>query len=365
MDREHVEEVVEAASPVGPGSRLEVVDFAELVRQVDAAGPRSWLIEPLWPGDAYGVMGAEDKAGKTWAGLDLGASVVTGTPWLNHFECDSGPVLAFLGEGGRHNIVRRLDAICRGRGAERGDLDELRVAPAVPRLKSDEDLQVVRKEIETHSPRLVILDPFYLAAAGAKGSDLYAMGELLYGIQEICQAGGAALVVTTHWNKTGEGSGPQRFTGVGPGAWGRVLGSAAVERRAKDPDGASNVLLRWEFTGGEIPETVFRVRRRVWAEAPAFVDSRLHYDVEVTEEDVDPPRETDGLSRAQRRVLAALVGEEEPGIGVRDIGDRLAEDGQGPPLKARTIQQALKDLAQLGLADGEQEEGLPGRWWST
>src|SRR5204863_1569518 len=100
-----------------------------------------------------------------------------------------------------------------------------------------------------HPPRGVILDPLYLSAPAGKGSDLYAMGDALYGLQSICQDAGAALAVVTHWNQTGQGTGARRFTGAGPAEWGRVLGSAAVERRALDPGGASNVLLRWEFTG--------------------------------------------------------------------------------------------------------------------
>jgi hypothetical protein len=121
-------------------------------------------------------------------------------------------------------------------------------------------------------------DPLYLAAPAGKGADLYAMGEALYAIQSLCQEAGAALVITTHCNKTGEGRGAKRFTGVGPGAWGRVLGSADVERRTTEPGGASDVQLRWEFIGGEIADAGFRMRRRVWAEDPENLDSELHYE---------------------------------------------------------------------------------------
>jgi hypothetical protein len=100
---------------------------------------------------------------------------------------------------------------------------------------------------------LVVLDPLYLAVgvAGA-GADLYAMGSVLSGIQGVCQRAGAALVVVTHWNKTGEGRGAKRISGVGPGAWGRVLCSAAVAHRATSPDGASTVVLAVEVIGGEL-----------------------------------------------------------------------------------------------------------------
>ena len=136
----------------------------------------------------------------------------------------------------------------------------------MPRLDNKAHLGGDREELEHCSPKVVLLDPLYLAAGGGRGKDLYAMGESLQAIQVICQEARAALVVNTHWNKGGEGTGAGRFTGVGPGAWGRVLGSAAVEQRHTDPDGRSTVTLLWEFTGGEIPETRFRMRRRVWAE---------------------------------------------------------------------------------------------------
>ena len=62
--------------------------------RVQAAGPPTWLIQGVWPRDAYGVFAAEDKAGKTWAMLDLACSVAAGVPWLGHFACPpSGPVL--------------------------------------------------------------------------------------------------------------------------------------------------------------------------------------------------------------------------------------------------------------------------------
>ena len=33
-----------------------------------------WLIRGLWPADAYGIIAAESKAGKTWLALDLAVS---------------------------------------------------------------------------------------------------------------------------------------------------------------------------------------------------------------------------------------------------------------------------------------------------
>ncbi|HYZ12240.1 MAG TPA: AAA family ATPase [Actinomycetota bacterium] len=342
-------------------SALEILGLEEVIDRVDRSGAPRFLVEGLWPADAYGVLGAEDKAGKTWAALDLGVSVATGTPWFGRFTCPSpGPVTLFLGEGGERYFLRRLEAISASRALPIVDLiGSVRACFSVPRLRDRDQLAEVRAELEDHSPKLVVIDPLYLAAAGAKGSDLYEMGDVLGGVQRLTQEAKAALVVTTHWNKTGTGSGPERFTGVGPGAWGRVLASAAVERRGQDPDGSSVVLLRWDFRGSEIPDTVFRMRRRVRSDDPRSLTARLFYEVEVTSESED-------VVSSEARIFAVLEAAGIDGLSVREIGDALASDGRGKPLTVRTIQRVLNDLAEAGRIDGEKgDRGRPGRWWLT
>jgi len=362
MIRDGLDRIGEDVPRPGP---LAVHDLAAVLARVATAGEPRWLIDELFPSDAYGVLGAEDKAGKTWAGLDLALSVAAGVPWLDTFACPrAAPVLMFLGEGGERATVRRLAAIAAAKGIELLDLP-VRLCFAVPRLTDREQLHAVADELAAYPPGLVGLDPLYLAAAGAKGSDLYAMGEILGGLQRMAQDAGAALAVVTHWNKTGTGNGAQRFTGVGPGAWGRVLGSAAVERRVTDPDGASNVLLHWQFTGSEIADRSFRMRRRVRAEDPADLSSPLCYEVEVTQdEEATAAAGSSGLSPSRTRVLDALrlAGEM---VSVRQLGDRVAEDGRGSPLRARTIQEALQDLEQVSLVTGTEAVQGAARYWSA
>jgi AAA domain len=126
-------------------------------------------------------------------------------------------------------MVRRLRAICAPKHL---DLDELaarqrlRLCFRVPKLTSGEELQAVAGELHAHPAALVILDPLYLVVAGgATGADLYGMGAVLSGIQAVCQHASAALVVVTHWNKTGEGRGAKRISGSAPapggGCWPR------------------------------------------------------------------------------------------------------------------------------------------------
>jgi len=352
---------------VQPGRRgLLVEDLAAVLARVQAAGPPAWLIQGVWPRDAYGVFAAEDKAGKTWAILDLAVSVAAGRPWLGHFGCPpSGPVLVFLGEGGERAMVRRLRAICAHKHL---DLEELavrrllRLCFRVPKLTSGEELQAVAGELAAHPAALVILDPLYLAVAGgATGADLYGMGAVLSGIQAVCQHAGAALVVVTHWNKTGEGRGAKRISGVGPGAWGRVLASAGVAHRTTGADGTSTVVLAVDVIGGELADLAFRVRRTVRADDPADLASPLHYVVEVLPEDPDDDGPAADLKPSRRWVLAAL---RAGGAmqSVAQLGDRTAADGH--QLKARTIQEALNDLEAAGLAAGTDPGAGLARYWS-
>jgi AAA domain len=349
---------------------LVIEDLADVIARVDAAGPPAWLVEGLWPADAYGVLAAEDKAGKTWAALDLAVSVAAGQPWFGRFACPTpGRVLVFLGEGGERSIVRRLRAIATHKQV---DLDHLAATPGlrlccrVPKLRDTSDLADLERELGERPARLVILDPLYLAAAGqASGGNLYEMGALLTPIQAICQHAGAALVVVTHWNKTGEGTGPKRITGAGPSAWGRVLASAAVAHRGATPEGASAVVLGFELVGGEIPDTRFRVRRTVRATDPADLASPLAYAAEVLPGDdpagADPGDPAGGLRPSCGWVLAALRAG-GPLQTVKALGDHVA--AQGHALKQRTIQAALADLEAAGLAEGTEDPSGRARYWS-
>jgi hypothetical protein len=354
--------------PVLPAAELAVSSYGEVAARVAAAGEPRWLIQGLWPADAYGVLAAQEKAGKTWAALDLAVSVACGRPWLEHFPCPSpGPVLVFLGEGGERATVRRIEAIAASKGVDPGQLaDQLRLCFRVPRLAAPgagSELAAIQAELVEHPAALVVLDPLYLAAAGASGSNLYDMGAVLQAIQGVCQAAGCALLVVTHWNKTGDGRGADRISGAGPAAWARVICSVSVDHRGSEGDGASRVLLGVELIGGEIADTRFRLRRRVRADDPVDLGAPLSYAVEVLpaddDQDLDPAAAA--LSPSRHWVLAALrVGGDMQ--TVKQLGDRLAEVGH--KLKPRTIQLALGELEAAGLAAGSEEGNGRARYWS-
>lgn len=339
---------------------LVIRPLAEVAAEVDARPPRPWLFNPVWPSGDYGIISAEDKAGKTWAILDAAISAAAGLPWLGYFPCDApGPVLVFLGEGSDAKIVRRMRAIGESKGLTTREVDALPILACfrAPQLSSAQHRTIIAATLAEHRPVLVIVDPLYLAARGANGADLYGMGALLGEVQQVAQQYGAGLLISHHWNKTGEGKGHHRSSGVGPGAWGRVLISVAVLTSHTDPvTKETAVRLRWMFKGDEIAEDEHTFVRKVSADDPTDLNSRLHYTIvrvdDEPESDETPPELAD-LRPAARRVLAVLRSSASP-LTVVQIGDRLAQEGDGTgtprPLKKRTIQDALKALAERDLA---------------
>lgn len=337
---------------------LRIEPVAEMVARVDAAPPRQWLVRGIIIAGTYGGFAAEDTSGKSLAALDLGINVAGGGKWLGTFEVDDpGPVLMFLGEGDDHETTRRGRAISDFYGHNFEDLP-IRVSHRVPKLTNEIHIAYVREEIEAHPPRLVILDPLYLAMTGVKTSDLAEVGGALAPIQHACQDAGATLWIAHHWNKTGMGTGRSRSTGAGFPEWARVVGSVNVAARVSIGT-ASLVTLEWEIVGNSIADTRLKIRRKVWADDPADLSSPLHYELHTATEDDE---DTDDRSPAQRRILAVLCGAAGP-LTVREIGDALAEDGHDMPLKRRTIQDCLKSLAEFGEAvDDNPEKGHTAHW---
>jgi hypothetical protein len=330
---------------------------------VDARGPRRWLIRGVWPAGDYGVHGAEPKAGKTWNALDLAVSVASGTPWLGALPIDTpGPVIVFAGEGGDGNVVRRVRAIAEGRALDAGGLP-LWVCTRAPHLSEDRHLADLERTVREVRPALVVLDPLYLAAGGANGADLYAMGKLLERPQHICQAVHAALLVVTHYNRSRELKGAARLTGAGPAEWGRVLLAAeVVSRHTDDATKTTTVLSSLAVTGGEVPDQTVRVRRVVRAVDPDDLDSPLTYTVDTPDtDDPQPMPAGSDLSPAAVKLLAAVTAQDEPAT-VEQLVDWIATH-HGHGLKRPTCSTNLNALRERGLVDYlDQGKGRPRLW---
>ncbi len=337
--------------------------LSEMIRRVEAAGERKYLIRGVWPADAYGVHGAEMKAQKTWNGLDLAVSVASGTPWLNHFPIDTpGPVIVFIGEGGAGSIVRRINAICANRDLKPEDLP-ITICARAPKIRDAGHMQAFTDKVEELKPRLVIIDPFYLSAAGGKTGDVYAMGELLERPQHICETHGTALMVITHYNRNKSQTGvTSRITGAGPAEWGRILIGADVKSRTTDPETKqTTVVTALDVIGGEVPDLEWRIKRQIVADDPDVLSSPLHYSVEVIEADGYTDGDDD-MPPARRKLLEAVHAVGTDGATGRELVDWIA-DKYGHGLYRTTVSAHLNALAEIGEIDSITEPGRSTIWF--
>jgi hypothetical protein len=292
-----------------PSTALQFRSLGEIAQTVRDAPAPTWLIRGLWPADAYGILGAQDKAGKTWAVLDLAVAVASGGTFMNHWAVETaGPVLVFAGEGSERKMIRRLYAIGAHYGMNRHQVDALpiRMSMRVPHLDTPSHVAQVMAELDANPPRLVVLDPLYLAAAGAESSQLMKMAVPLGTIQHAAQGANAALVVVHHWNQTGSGTGKQRFSGAGTTEWGRVLASMSVTGRAtEDPAGVqrSVVDLKIEVTGDEVADIEVSFRRKIWTDDPDDLTSPMHYEVESMTDERESSRSGGSTPYDQRRLV--------------------------------------------------------------
>lgn len=129
--------------------------------QLDASPPEArWLIRHLWTRAGVGIIGGQPKLGKSWLGLDMAVSVVSGTPCLGHFPVEqTGPALVYLAEDPLGDVRSRLDALCAHRHLDLRRLDLQVVTAPVLRLDQDQDQKRLSATIEALKPRLVVLDP--------------------------------------------------------------------------------------------------------------------------------------------------------------------------------------------------------------
>lgn len=233
----------------------------------------------------------------------------------------------------------------------------------VPHLSDVQHLQVVANKLDEVRPALVVVDPLYLAARGAQGSQLYEMGAVLEGIQTLCQEVGAALLASHHHNRQ-KGQGIGRLSGAGPAEWGRVIVSAEVKTSHTDEvTKETAVVLELVFVGDEIPETTLTICRRVGAVDPDDLASELVYSVEILANAYSSSKESDGFKPSERRILEVLNAEPGVWLNRQRIGDALAGDKSGfKCLTARTIQTATKALTERGLIESRGNAGEAFLW---
>jgi len=346
-----------ASALVAPA--LPTLTVSETRAAVRARGPRQWLVRGVIIAGSMVGVGAEAKLGKSMALLDLAVSVASGTAWMGTAEvCSPGPVVVFAAEDDDAEMLRRIDAVCASRGIDPDTLD-IHLCAAVPNLSSDASMLEVTETLGRIRPAMAILDPLYLAmGGGAELSKLNQMGELLNRFKAACSATGTAGLVNTHFNKTGTGSGAERFSGVGLREWARTLIAGTTTSSSTDDEGHAVKIISWEVSGNSVQAQTLVIQRTMWAEDDFDLDSPLHYVVQPLDAAsvaaAAMPRGDASALSASRRSLSALTAN-AGWMSVRSVqewdGNHLPSNSAGEPCKYLlndTVSKALRKLAVSG-----------------
>lgn len=186
----------------------------------DTSRPR-WLVDGLWTADGVGVVGGAPKCCKTWLGLDLAVSVASGTDALGLFPVVSpGPVLLYGAEDAAAHLRDRLAAIAAARGVSLATLDVRLILAPTLRLDTERDRARLRRTMEEHRPRLLLLDPLVRLHRIDENS-ASEMSAMLDELRALQRDYGVALVLVHHLRKNASGQDGQALRGSGDlHAWG-------------------------------------------------------------------------------------------------------------------------------------------------
>ncbi len=200
------------------------VDPLLVARAVDVAveetRPR-WLVDGLWAAEGVGVIGGAPKCCKTWLALDLAVSVASGTDAIGRFPVAvPGPVLLYGAEDAAAQLRERLAAIAAARSMSLAEIDVRLILAASLRLDTERDRARLRRTLEQHRPRLLLLDPLVRLHRIDENS-AGEMSALLGELRALQREHALALVLVHHLRKNGGGQDGQALRGSGDlHAWG-------------------------------------------------------------------------------------------------------------------------------------------------
>lgn len=164
-----------------------------------SALPRpEWLIEGVLPTRSVTMSYGPPKSGKSFAAIDLAASVATGRPWMGQ-ATKQAPVLYVVGEGAS-GVILRQEAWSLYHGAT-VELDALHWYPAAVNLFQPDQASALAALAGEIRAGLVVIDTLARCSVGADESGTKDMGIIVSVLDQIRDASGACVHVVHHSGK--------------------------------------------------------------------------------------------------------------------------------------------------------------------
>jgi RecA-family ATPase len=203
---------------------------------------REWLVSGLIPAGNVTLLYGDGGTGKSLLALQLGVSVVTGSPFFGR-PIKQGGVEFLTAEDSGDELHRRLADICRATDIPLASLDELHMTSLVDAdallaveagdLMAETPLyRKVSRILAETSPRLLVLDT--LADTFGGNEVIRAQARRFIGmLRALCLAYDCAVVVLAHPSLSGMDKGTSGST-----AWNNSVRSRLFFARVHDADGS-------------------------------------------------------------------------------------------------------------------------------
>lgn len=256
-------------------------------------GPPKWLVKSLWTAGAFGFVGAEPKAWKTWVTLTIGICVASGRDVFGRFPVEqTGRVLVLSAEGGKGLARYRAGMLCRAMDLDIAQLNLEIIDVDVLHIDKPDRAAALLATVEARKPSLLILDPLREIHTGEE-NDSGVIAGLLAPLRTMQARLGVAIMVVHHSGKApsdgnGRKRGGQRLRGSSAlhGASDSAL-YLSVEGDGKD----KRVKVEAEHRAAIEPES-FKLAMR----EQAFVEGKSLW-LEIVDEDTDADEEDKAAER--------------------------------------------------------------------
>lgn len=212
-----VQEIAKAQA-LQPDNIMKVWPIGELMK---ADLNLSWMIRNVLIAPTYGQIAGPSKSLKTFLSQYLAVAVASKEPFLGQFPVErQGPVVVFVGEGGRVPWTRRLPRIAKSVGVEHvEDLPIYATFETAPIL-SPKFKDTVAYVLDKIDPVLAILDPLYSFHGGTTNSaNLHEEGALLTAMADPFVEHESNLMIVNHYNRSTGRRSLDRITMAGSGEW--------------------------------------------------------------------------------------------------------------------------------------------------
>ncbi|WP_328439295.1 ATP-binding protein [Nocardia puris] len=335
-------------TPEPAEKRFTIFTAAELAEPVP---PMEWSVRGVWPRYSFGPWAGEKKTLKTYNLLALTVALASGKPMFGEFEVVApGPVLYFVGEGGKHPFQRRLQAVARAYGV---DLRELAIGAVfdVASLASSDFTNALKRGLDEMQPEMVIVDPLYaFHPPGVEAQNLYERGRMLAELGAIVN-GETGLIVADHFKKTG--SADLDLDSIAQAGMGQWADSWGLQQHRIPPDlAAGEYRLSVEFGsrqwGGSRYEIDWTLPAVGELEAGEATSAEIAWSV----------RQGDGSARSKgtREDLSRVVEEILTDHSFELTKTQLINEMKGNSRKARETVAAMIAVGKVEIRDVERAE---------